>query len=336
MQTEVHKVRMTVDSLHILELVAEDNELAMGVRFGCVDNPCKIAIDDGKLAKTGVLARSDMNESFGRIAKSSCDFASSFKLGGCKRKNNTFGRVVSGIHHKTEVWFCGCDSTMFHEENVTTIEIHASLLHPYTSKGSLFCKNFLVHGKDIVGNVAIFTTLHGTRIEELRIFHLNSCRAIVNTLLGSLPLREDMCEINKVVMKRHLRKCGIKRLLLCHAYLGGVVGMKRTDEHDSAAIVGSACGFHNRDVFGQSRIFAYVLNEPFGSGCNGAVFHGVIGVPKYRRGIFTQMIPVGEINELESGEFVYLFARQISGNVIQNLDDPFVLICHNGGNYSRN
>lgn len=34
MPTEVHKVRMTVDSLHILELVAEDNELAMGVRFG--------------------------------------------------------------------------------------------------------------------------------------------------------------------------------------------------------------------------------------------------------------------------------------------------------------
>lgn len=34
MRTEVHKVRMTVDSLHILELVAEDNELAAGVRFG--------------------------------------------------------------------------------------------------------------------------------------------------------------------------------------------------------------------------------------------------------------------------------------------------------------
>ena len=34
MQTEVHKVRMTVDSLHILELVAEDNELAAGVRIG--------------------------------------------------------------------------------------------------------------------------------------------------------------------------------------------------------------------------------------------------------------------------------------------------------------
>ena len=34
MRTKVHKVRMTVDSLHILELVAEDNELAAGVRFG--------------------------------------------------------------------------------------------------------------------------------------------------------------------------------------------------------------------------------------------------------------------------------------------------------------
>lgn len=34
MRTEVHKVRMTVDSLHILELVTEDNELAAGVRFG--------------------------------------------------------------------------------------------------------------------------------------------------------------------------------------------------------------------------------------------------------------------------------------------------------------
>lgn len=36
MPTEVHKVRMTVDSLHILELVAEDNELAAGVRIGAV------------------------------------------------------------------------------------------------------------------------------------------------------------------------------------------------------------------------------------------------------------------------------------------------------------
>lgn len=34
MQTETHKVRMTVDALHILELVAQENELAMGVRFG--------------------------------------------------------------------------------------------------------------------------------------------------------------------------------------------------------------------------------------------------------------------------------------------------------------
>ena len=34
MQTKVHKVRMTVDSLHILELVADDNEIAAGVRFG--------------------------------------------------------------------------------------------------------------------------------------------------------------------------------------------------------------------------------------------------------------------------------------------------------------
>jgi len=34
MQAETHKVRMTVDALHILELVAQDNELATGVRFG--------------------------------------------------------------------------------------------------------------------------------------------------------------------------------------------------------------------------------------------------------------------------------------------------------------
>lgn len=301
----------------------------VGFKFRCVDDAGKVAVDNGKFVEAAILIRRDTNESLGRIAELGSKFESVFKLRRGKCKNDTLGWIVTGVHHEAKVRLCGSYSAMFHEENVAAFKIHRRHLYSHAAKGCLLLKNLPVQGKKTVVDFTVFTIFEGAWIEEMRILHPNSRRTAIDAVSGGNPFREKMCKINKIVTQGHLRKGGIKCFLLGFAYLGEIAVMDRFDEHRSAAISGATGRFRNYDVLGDRRIAADIFNQTLCPGGDRTVFHGVIGIPEYRRSVLAQMIPVSKINKLECDKLVYSTSRQRTRNVVQHLNDPFVLIIHN-------
>lgn len=305
-----------------------------GIKRSRISNESKIAVNDCGTVEFRILYVVKINKSIGRTVMFVSEKLACFNLGRRACNDNPLCGIAAGTYNNAIMRFRRGYTAMTQEINVSTNSSHGRALCKKAHERMLFLEDGLILPQIFRRNIAVFKIFIGAGAKEIGIIHFEASGPTVETTFKIAPFRETMGESNKVIVKRPLLDGSIECLSLRMSQLISVIVLETCDEHAAIAMRFVGRRFNNRDIIGQGWISADAFDETLGLGCDRTEFHCIVGVPKNGRCILPQMIPVGKINEFKRIELGKLLAWQMAGNVIQDLNNPLLLIGHNGADYT--
>lgn len=307
--------------------------LYFGIERSRISNESKIAVNDCGAVEFRILRMVKINKSIGRTVKFVSEELTCLNLGRRACNDNAFCGIAARVYNNAIMRLARGQVAMPQEINITANNSHEGSLCKKAHERILFLEDGLISLEIFRRNITVFKIFISAWTKEIGIFHFEASGPTLKTPLEITPFRETMGESNKIIMKRPLSDGSIKSFNLCRTQLISVERLAASDKKTTATGFAGR-SFDDRNVTGQRRFFADALNEELRLRCDRAIFHSVIGIPKNGSCVFPQMVPVGKINELERIELGKLLAGQMIGNVVQDLNNPLLLVGHNGADYT--
>ena len=314
-------------------LLLSSLSLYFGIERSRISNESKIAVNDCRAVEFRILYVVKINKSIGRAVIFLSKNLASFNLRRCACNDNTFCGITARAYDNAIVRLGRGQVAILQEINISAKNSHKGCLCKEAHERILFLEDGFISPEVFGRNFTVFKILVSAWAKEIGIFHLDTSGPTFEALLKIMPFGKTMGESNKIIMKRPLLDGRIKSFNLSRTQLISIERPAACDKKTTTAGFTSR-SFNNRNVTGQRRIITDTLDEKLRLRCDRAIFHCVVGVPKNRRRILPQMVSVGKINEFKRVELGKLLAWQTTGNVIQDLNNPLLLIGHNGADYT--
>ena len=307
--------------------------LDISIKRNRVGDVSEITVNDSISIEFTVLSRAKINKRFRGATMFYGKSLAIFNLGRGACNDNASCGIAARTYNNAVMRFRRGYTAMTQEIDISANNGHGRNLSNKVSEESFFFEDGMISLQVFRRNIAVFEIFIGARAEEVGISHLEASCPTIKAALEITPFGKTMSEGDEIIMKRPLVDGGVKCFDFRRTQLIGVERLAACDEKTTAAARLIGRSFDDRYVTCQRRIFADTFDEKLRLRGDRAIFHCVVGVPENGRRILPQMVSVGKINKLECVELGKPLAGQMTGDVVQDLNNPLLLIGHNGADY---